>query len=164
MEWKIIAIQFQKKTGLPYDKSKLKHKWDWMKSRWRRWKALKWKEAGLGWDHEKGIISASEECWENKIKENIHFRAFQDEGIEPELEDKMKQLFGVSVAHRIHKFTPAEQEKETNCFSPSSSSLNSLSPLAEASPNLPLRSFYQLLVNIPSGHRNTPEKCGVKHF
>ncbi|KAK8549303.1 hypothetical protein V6N13_008979 [Hibiscus sabdariffa] len=39
-------------------------------------------------------------------KENIHFKAFQDEGIEPELEHKMEQLFGVSVAQGILKFTP----------------------------------------------------------
>ncbi|KAK8627398.1 hypothetical protein V6N13_135010 [Hibiscus sabdariffa] len=39
-------------------------------------------------------------------KENIHFKAFQDEGIESELEHKMEQLFGVSVAQGIHKFTP----------------------------------------------------------
>ncbi|KAK8534153.1 hypothetical protein V6N12_047546 [Hibiscus sabdariffa] len=36
----------------------------------------------------------------------MHFKAFQDERIEPELEHKMEQLFGISVAQRILKFTP----------------------------------------------------------
>ncbi|KAL4272002.1 hypothetical protein GQ457_13G009300 [Hibiscus cannabinus] len=35
----------------------------------------------------------------------MHFKAFQDEGIEPEFEHKMEQLFGVSVAQGILKFT-----------------------------------------------------------
>ncbi|KAL6569132.1 hypothetical protein OROHE_003413 [Orobanche hederae] len=112
MPWKLLEIEFQKKTNLIYDKNKLKNKWDWMKNRWSLWKALKGKETGLGWDHEKGTISASEEWWKNKIEENIQFKAFQDEGIEPELEMKMEQLFGVSVAQRVLKFTPAQQKNE----------------------------------------------------
>ena len=66
--WKTIEVQFQKTTGLPYDKSKLKNKWDWMKSRWSLWKSLKGKETGLGWDHELGTISASDEWWTKKIE------------------------------------------------------------------------------------------------
>ncbi|KAL6583696.1 hypothetical protein OROMI_002985 [Orobanche minor] len=45
--------------------------------------------------------------------ENIQFKAFQDEGIEPDLESKMDQLFGVSVAQGAFKFTPVERAKET---------------------------------------------------
>ncbi|KAL1814996.1 hypothetical protein ACET3Z_017570 [Daucus carota] len=45
-------------------------------------------------------------------KENIQFKAFRDEGIEPELEAKMEQLFGVSVAQGVHRFTPVQIEKE----------------------------------------------------
>ncbi|CAO2838179.1 unnamed protein product [Amaranthus hypochondriacus] len=68
---------------------------------------------GLGWDHEKKTISASEEWWAKKSEENIHFKAFQEEGIEPELESKMEQLFGVSVAQGVLKFTPAQCENDT---------------------------------------------------
>ncbi|KAK8996767.1 hypothetical protein V6N11_020266 [Hibiscus sabdariffa] len=106
MPWKVLEVEFQKRTSLGYDKNKLKNKWDWLKNRWSLWKALKGKETGLDWDHEKGTISASEEWWNKKIEENIHFKAFQDEGIEPELEYKMEQLFGVSVAQGVLKFTP----------------------------------------------------------
>ncbi|KAK9013439.1 hypothetical protein V6N11_041447 [Hibiscus sabdariffa] len=106
MPWKVLEVEFQKRTSLGYDKNKLKNKWDWLKNRWSLWKALKGKETGLGWDHEKGTISASEEWWNKKFEENIHFQAFQDEGIEPELEHKMEQLFGVSVVQGILKFTP----------------------------------------------------------
>ena len=59
--WKVLEVEFQKRTNLSYDKKKLKNNWDWIRNRWSLWKALKGKEKGLGWDHEKGTISASEE-------------------------------------------------------------------------------------------------------
>ncbi|WCJ29493.1 hypothetical protein M5689_011126 [Euphorbia peplus] len=90
-----------------------------MRTRWSLWRALKGKETGLGWDHEKGTISASEDWWKKKIEENAAFRAFQNEGLEPELECKMDQLFGVSVAQGAFKFTPIERAKETT-YVPSS--------------------------------------------
>ncbi|KAL2897360.1 L10-interacting MYB domain-containing protein [Bienertia sinuspersici] len=90
MPSKVLEVEFQKRTNLAYDKNKLKNKWDWMRSRWSLWKALKGKETGLGWDHEKGTISAGEEWWQMKIEENTQFRSFQEEGIEPELEYKME--------------------------------------------------------------------------
>ncbi|KAL2892391.1 L10-interacting MYB domain-containing protein [Bienertia sinuspersici] len=113
MPWKVLEVEFQKRTNLASDKNKLKNKWDWMRSRWSLWKALKGKETGLGWDHEKGIISASEEWWQMKIEENTQFRSFQEEGIEPELEYKMEQLFGVSVAQGALRLTPGQREKES---------------------------------------------------
>lgn len=106
MPWKILEVEFQKRTNLAYDKNKLKNKFDWMRSRWSLWKALKGKEMGLSWDHEKGTISAGEDWWRRKIEEDIHFKAFKDEGIEPELESKMEQLFGVSVDDGVHVQTP----------------------------------------------------------
>lgn len=68
INWKVLEAEFQKKTNLIYDKNKLKNKWDWMRSRWSLWKDLKGKETGLGWDHEKGTISASEEWWSKQIE------------------------------------------------------------------------------------------------
>ena len=53
MSWKVQEVEFQKRTSLSYDKNKLKNKWDWMRNRWSLLKALKGKETGLSWDHEK---------------------------------------------------------------------------------------------------------------
>ncbi|XP_021715068.1 uncharacterized protein LOC110683039 [Chenopodium quinoa] len=106
MPWKTLEVEFRKRTNLAYDRNKLKNKWDWMRSRWSLWKALKGEEMGLDWDHEKGTITASEDWWKKKIEENMHFRAFKDEGIEPELENKMEQLFGVSVDQGMYSHTP----------------------------------------------------------
>ncbi|KAL2937867.1 L10-interacting MYB domain-containing protein [Bienertia sinuspersici] len=47
MPWKVLEVEFQKRTNLAYDKNKLKNKWDWMRSRWSLWKALKGKETGI---------------------------------------------------------------------------------------------------------------------
>ncbi|XP_056692197.1 uncharacterized protein [Spinacia oleracea] len=112
MPWKVIEVEFTKRTRLTYDKNKLKNKWDWMRNRWSLWRALKGKETGLGWDHEKGTISASDEWWKNKIEENMHFKSFQFEGIEPELEYKMEKLFGVSVAQGGLKYTPVQRSNQ----------------------------------------------------
>ncbi|KAK5812796.1 hypothetical protein PVK06_028237 [Gossypium arboreum] len=61
MPWKVIEVQFQKKIDVAYNKAKLENKWDWMRNKSSLWKALKENEMRLGWGHEKGTISASEE-------------------------------------------------------------------------------------------------------
>ncbi|XP_019185129.1 PREDICTED: uncharacterized protein LOC109180081 [Ipomoea nil] len=103
--WKKIELAFQKKTNLQWDKTKLKNKVDWMRSRWRLWKQLKGKETELGWDHAKGTIGATDEWWDLKIKENSKFEAFREKGLELELEYKMDQIFGL-YAQGALKFTP----------------------------------------------------------
>nr|GMC67926.1 L10-interacting MYB domain-containing protein-like [Ipomoea batatas] len=50
-----------------------------MRSRWGLWKQLRGKETGLGWDHDKGTISATDEWWDLKVKENSKFEAFREE-------------------------------------------------------------------------------------
>lgn len=118
LPWKVIVAEFQKKTNLAYDKHKLKHKWDWMRIKWNLWKALKGEDTGLCWDPVKGTINASEDWWNKKIQENMYFKSFRVEGIEPELEYKMKQLFGASVALGVdgnpimdfNQYVPSEME------------------------------------------------------
>ena len=60
--------EFQKRTKLAWSREQLKHKYDGFKVRWALWKKLKGKETGLGWDHEKGTIAASDEWWLKKIE------------------------------------------------------------------------------------------------
>ncbi|KAJ8423348.1 hypothetical protein Cgig2_022521 [Carnegiea gigantea] len=43
------------------------HNYEGLKVRWASWKSLQGKEIGLGWDHEKGTIVASDEWWLKKI-------------------------------------------------------------------------------------------------
>ena len=44
-----------------------------MKARWGLWKKLKGRETGLGWDHEKWTIAASDEWWAKKIEVSYIF-------------------------------------------------------------------------------------------
>ena len=68
LPWKKVEAEFQKRTKLSWDKNKLKHKYDWMRCRWSLWKQLKGREIGLGSDHDKGTISASDKWWDSKIQ------------------------------------------------------------------------------------------------
>nr|GLL33652.1 uncharacterized protein LOC109180081 [Ipomoea trifida] len=84
---------------------KLKNKVDYMRTRWGLWKQLKGRETILGCAYEKGTISATNEWWGLKIKENPKFEAFWEEGFEFELETKMDQMFGC-YAQGALKFSP----------------------------------------------------------
>ncbi|XP_019181775.1 PREDICTED: uncharacterized protein LOC109176830 [Ipomoea nil] len=90
-----------------------------MINRWSLWKQLKEKETGLGWDHVKATISANDEWWAMKVKENSKFDSFRDEGIEPELENRMDQIFG-SYAQGKYKFSSvADSLHEQEVYVPS---------------------------------------------
>lgn len=72
--WKEITTIFQKKINLSWTREQLKNKYDWMKARWGLWKKLKGRETGLGWDHEKRTIAASDEWWAKKIEVSYIFK------------------------------------------------------------------------------------------
>ncbi|CAA0828292.1 Unknown protein [Striga hermonthica] len=82
-----------------------------MRTRWSLWKQLKDKETGLGWDHMKGTIDATDEWWALKIKENSKYEVFREEGIEIELECKMDQIFAISAQGKL-KFTPVSSSQQ----------------------------------------------------
>lgn len=69
--WVDIATQFEGKVGKRCDRDVVKNKFDHMKKLWKDWKDLKNGETGLGWDAEKGTITADSEWWDNKIKVNV---------------------------------------------------------------------------------------------
>ncbi|KAL2922727.1 L10-interacting MYB domain-containing protein [Bienertia sinuspersici] len=103
--WKKVVEDWATNTNLAWDKSRLKNKLDGLRPKWILWKQLKGKETGLGWDHEKGTVAASNEWWALKIQQNPKFETFRDEGIDLELECKMDQVFG-GCAQGAEKFTP----------------------------------------------------------
>ena len=69
-------LEFSKKTNLAWSREQIKHKYDGLKIRWALWKKLKGKETSLGWDHEKGTITASDEWWLKKIEVKIFYFYF----------------------------------------------------------------------------------------
>ncbi|KAJ8420135.1 hypothetical protein Cgig2_029778 [Carnegiea gigantea] len=126
IRWKNIMLEFQKRTNLAWSREELKHKYDGLKVRWALWKKLKGRETGLGWDHEKGTIAASDELWLKKIEEDAKFKQFRDKGIDSELESKMDELFRGHVARGDDIITPnmdplptAMEENEDMVYIPS---------------------------------------------
>ncbi|CAH9076222.1 unnamed protein product, partial [Cuscuta epithymum] len=96
-----------------------------MRHKWGLWKLLKGKETGLGWDPVKSTVDATDEWWNMKIKENSKFGPLREEGIEPELEYKMDQMFGF-YAQGALKYTPVSnlpeghmQTEDDNVYVPS---------------------------------------------
>ena len=44
-----------------------------MRPKWMLWKNLKSKETGLGWEHKKGTVNASDEWWSAKIQVSLFY-------------------------------------------------------------------------------------------
>ncbi|XP_021748949.1 L10-interacting MYB domain-containing protein-like isoform X3 [Chenopodium quinoa] len=59
--WNNVVIKFQQRSGKKYDQKQLKNKWEKLKTEYATWKNLIEKETGLGWDHEKNTIVASDQ-------------------------------------------------------------------------------------------------------
>ncbi|XP_016172070.1 uncharacterized protein LOC107614377 [Arachis ipaensis] len=63
-------------------------------------------ETGLGWDHEKKTVLASESWWTDKIKINPEFTKFKNEG--PKSLDRLEQCFKDIVATGYSAWAPSE--------------------------------------------------------
>ncbi|GMI75007.1 hypothetical protein like AT5G05800 [Hibiscus trionum] len=105
--WVNIVKNFENETRKPYTQRQLKNRWDLLKKEWRLWKKLKEKDTGLGWNPTKGTVDASEEWWESKIKVMPEAQRFKLAGIDPELEDKLDQMFKGIVATGDKAWAPS---------------------------------------------------------
>ena len=65
--YKNLEDKFKARTLRRYPHDKLKNKWDALKSQYNLWLDLKRAATGLGFDVQKGVITASDEWWEDKI-------------------------------------------------------------------------------------------------
>ncbi|XP_062028601.1 L10-interacting MYB domain-containing protein-like [Rosa rugosa] len=81
-----------------YTRKQLKNKWDSLKDHWKLLKELMGKETGLGWDHRRQTIDASDEWWHIKIEKNKEYGKLKKKGIAPNFEDKLDKMFmGISA-------------------------------------------------------------------
>lgn len=69
--YKNLQLKFFQKTGKRHDKKQFKNHWETMKKVYSLWNELKLKATGLGWDHAKGTIDASDAWWDDHIKVGI---------------------------------------------------------------------------------------------
>ncbi|KAK9006398.1 hypothetical protein V6N11_035439 [Hibiscus sabdariffa] len=98
---------FEKETRKSYTQKQLKNRWDILKKEWKLWKKLKEKDTGLGWNPIKGIVDASEEWWESRLKVVPEAQRFKLPSIDPELEDKLDQMFKGIVATGDKAWAPS---------------------------------------------------------
>ncbi|KAK8568170.1 hypothetical protein V6N12_006730 [Hibiscus sabdariffa] len=105
--WVKIVNSFENETGNPYTQKQLKNRWDLLKKEWKVWKKLKENHTDLGWNPTKGTIDASEEWWENRLKVVPEAQRFKLVGIDPELEDKLDQMFKGTVAMGDKAWVPS---------------------------------------------------------
>ncbi|KAL0907831.1 hypothetical protein M5K25_022273 [Dendrobium thyrsiflorum] len=106
--WTDLIKFFYEKIGREYDKVKLKNKWDQLKKDWKLWKELKRGSTGLGWDPRKKTIDAPDEMVVPNAKKLKYC------GIDPELEDKLDQMFLGVVATGDHAWTPNQGMNNEN--------------------------------------------------
>ncbi|XP_015970224.3 L10-interacting MYB domain-containing protein-like [Arachis duranensis] len=104
--WKNLQKKFRERTGLLYVHRQLRNRWDALKSYFQLWAKLVGQETGLGWDHEKKTVLASESWWTDKIKINPEFAKFKNEG--PKSLDRLEQCFKDIVATGYSAWAPSE--------------------------------------------------------
>ncbi|KAK9033686.1 hypothetical protein V6N11_049872 [Hibiscus sabdariffa] len=114
--WIKIVKNFENETGKPYTLRQLKNRWDLLKKEWKLWKKLKEKDTGLGWDHMKGTIDASEDWWESRLKMVPEAQRFKSAGIDPEVEGKLDQMFRGIVATGDKAWAPSSGTLPSDFF------------------------------------------------
>ncbi|CAI9115376.1 OLC1v1016266C1 [Oldenlandia corymbosa var. corymbosa] len=89
--WVKITKDFNAKSEYRQTLEQLSQKFHRFRIDWNAFKDLREKHTGLGWDHEKGTITASEERWKELIKTNKNYKKFQQQGLE--YNDEFTELF-----------------------------------------------------------------------
>ncbi|KAK8493535.1 hypothetical protein V6N11_050339 [Hibiscus sabdariffa] len=105
--WIRIVNKFENETGKAYTQRQLKNRWDLMKREWKIWKKLKENDTGLGWKYTKRTIDASEEWWKSRLQVVPEAQRFRTAGIDPEVEEKLDQMFRGIVATGDKAWAPS---------------------------------------------------------
>ncbi|KAK8990765.1 hypothetical protein V6N11_028726 [Hibiscus sabdariffa] len=105
--WIRIVNKFENETGKAYTQRQLKNRWDLMKREWKIWKKLKENDTGLGWNYTKRTIDASEEWWKSRLQVVPEAQRFRTAGIDPEVEEKLDQMFRGIVATGDKAWAPS---------------------------------------------------------
>ncbi|KAK9007121.1 hypothetical protein V6N11_050954 [Hibiscus sabdariffa] len=104
---KRIVNSFENETGKPYTQRQLKNRWDLLKREWKIWKKLKENDTGLGWNYAKRTIDALEEWWKTRLQVVPEAQRFRTACIDPELEEKLDQMFKGIVATGDKAWAPS---------------------------------------------------------
>ncbi|GAV56764.1 Myb_DNA-bind_3 domain-containing protein [Cephalotus follicularis] len=105
--WKNVVEAFNTSTGKDYDYHQLKNKWDQLKKDYSLWKDLIGNDTRLGWSYTKQTVNANDEWWEKKIQLFPKAKKFRLRGIDPELQDKLCDIFSPIIASGSHAWAPS---------------------------------------------------------
>ncbi|CAI9089485.1 OLC1v1024069C1 [Oldenlandia corymbosa var. corymbosa] len=79
--WVQITKDFNAKLEYRQTLEQLSQKFHRFRIDWNAFKDLQEKHTGLGWDHQKGTVTASEERWKELIKTNKNHKKFQQKDL-----------------------------------------------------------------------------------
>ncbi|XP_077221951.1 uncharacterized protein LOC143855768 [Tasmannia lanceolata] len=106
--WTLATDGFNEKTGKGFTKEQMKNHWDSTKKEWQLWHSLLTSATGLGFDHAKHCIDASDDWWDTQIKESSLGKVLD-----------LEELFlDVSATGRL-AFSPSASQVETQNSKPS---------------------------------------------
>ncbi|XP_021715665.1 L10-interacting MYB domain-containing protein-like [Chenopodium quinoa] len=106
--WNNVVIKFQQRSGKKYDQKQLKNKWEKLKMEYATWKNLVEKETGLGWDHEKNTIVASDQWWALQEQANPSVAKFREAGIQNLTE--LEIMFAIIIVSATTSWNPYSQD------------------------------------------------------
>ncbi|GAV72042.1 Myb_DNA-bind_3 domain-containing protein, partial [Cephalotus follicularis] len=105
--WRNVVEAFNTSTGKNYDYHQLKNKWDQLKEDYSLWKDLIGNDTGLGWSYTKQTVDATDEWWEKKNQLFPKAKKFRLRGIDPELQDKLCDIFSLIITSGSHAWAPS---------------------------------------------------------
>ncbi|XP_028796692.1 uncharacterized protein LOC114752138 [Neltuma alba] len=105
MGWDNIHREFNEKTGRGYEKKQLKNRLDNLRKEWKTFDKLIAKETGIGWDPERNIVVASDECWGRKLRENLAYEKFRHYGLR--FRTKLEIIFKDTIASGDDMWAPS---------------------------------------------------------
>ncbi|XP_077211472.1 uncharacterized protein LOC143846794 [Tasmannia lanceolata] len=115
--WALATDGFNEKTSKRFTKEQMKNHWDSTKKEWQLWHSLLTSATGLGFDHAKHCIDASDDWWDTQIKRNKKYECFRSRALE-RCWDLEELFLDVSATGRL-AFSPSASQVDTQHRKPS---------------------------------------------
>lgn len=103
--WDSVIKMFESATGKIYSRIQLKNRWDVLKREWGLWNSLLRGASGLGKDPATGVITASDEWWNNKLQRYPDAAKFREKPLQ--FAEELDTLFNDVAATGEFAYTPS---------------------------------------------------------
>lgn len=157
--WKELGEEFNRKTGVYYDKGQLKNHWDSTKDSWKVWHKLIF-NIGDGWDPVTQQINVSDDFWDDYIQKNPSAARFRHQ-ILPHLRE-LDYIFGGTTAIADFPNSDAVPINDRGLDQqPVGTALDVATPNVEQEAQQS-SSDIDIMAQFNTGHVSTPAYQGVK--